>query len=133
MNTVTLTGYLGANREIRETRERSYTARRYDSMTDELVDHEVTVPSRDYIRFSLATHCRVNGSWQTLWHRVICWNAERVANRCVRILRKGDKVRVTGYVEEYRYTDRNGESRTARHLILSKLQLLKAKPARELP
>ncbi len=133
MSTITLTGYLGGDREIRETRERSYTARRYESLTDELVEHEVTVPSRDYIRFSLATHRKVNGSWQTLWHRVICWNAGRVANRPVRLLRKGDRVRVTGRLEEYSYTATNGEQRTARHLILDKLQILRIKPAYELP
>jgi single-stranded DNA-binding protein len=133
MSVLTLTGYLGADREIRSTRERSYTATRYESLIDEKIDYEVTVPSRDYIRFSLATHQRVHGTWQTVWHRVLCWNADRTANAAARLLRKGDKVRLTGYIEEYSYTDRDGNPRTARHLILQNLEILKIKSAREIP
>jgi len=133
MNPVTLTGYLGADREIRTTSERTYTARRYNPVAECKDEYEITVPSRDYIRLSLATHRRVGREWKTEWHRVICWNAEKLSNFSVRILRKGDHVRVTGRLEEYRYEGRDGQERVARHLVLQKLEILRTKGAVELP
>lgn len=133
MNPVTLTGYLGADREIRSTTERTYTARYRNPVAECTDEYEVTVPGRDYIRFSLATHRRVGRQWKTEWHRVLCWNADKLSNFAVRILRKGDHVRVTGRYDEYRYVGTGGQERVARHLVLHKLEILRTKVGVELP
>lgn len=109
---ITLTGYLGQDRSIRETPGRTYTRHLPPTVLQfelggvtspdeplwesfENSAYEVTTPSREYAVLSLATHSWKNGERQTRWHRVYAWNLDRHEFMNVRMCRKGDKVRVT--------------------------------------
>ena len=140
--TITLTGFLGKDREIRETRERTYTRRepatrlefhcggalRYEDVLPNRGDHEVTVPSRQYALLSLATH-RWQGSEQTTtWHRIVAWNLDRLERMPVRLCRKGDRVRITGRPTSFTTAD----GRTIEQIELESLQILRSR-APEVP
>ena len=56
--TRTLIGFLGKDREIRITRERTYTKTVHNKVIDGDEEIEVHVPSRSYMKLSLATHER---------------------------------------------------------------------------
>ncbi len=112
-DTLTLTGYLGKAPEIRETQERTYTRQtpaqslifehrgvrtpqRADDIAEEPAEYDVTVPSRTYAVFSIATHSWYGEQRITTWHRVVVWNVDRLEHLGVRIARKGSRVEVTG-------------------------------------
>ena len=135
---VTLTGYLGRDPEIRQTREKIFT--RYqapqpclfeyagrtiaDAATDllkEPVPVEAHYHCRDYAVLSLASH-----RWQgrrriTNWHRVIVWNVDRLEHLGVRIARKGSRVEITG--RKTTFTARDG--RQLQQIELSRLRILR--------
>ena len=137
---VTLTGYLGQNREIRATQERTCTA--FVPTTFELhhaakIEHdeidylevgEHTIPSREYALLSLATHRWQDGAQITTWHRIIAWNLDRHEHLAVRLCRKGDRVRITGRPSTF--TTRDG--RRIDQLVLDNLEILRGK-APEIP
>ena len=56
--TCTLIGFLGKDREIRFTRERTYTRTVHNEVIDGEEEIEVHAPSRTYMKLSLATHER---------------------------------------------------------------------------
>ena len=144
MNTtaVTLTGFLGQNREIRETKERTYTRRepatrlefhragelQYEDVLENEGEHDVTVGSREYALLSLATHRWQDGSQITSWHRIIAWNLDRHEHLPVRLCRKGDRVRITGRPTTFT----TGDGRTIEQIELDRLEILRNK-APELP
>ena len=121
-DTVTLTGYLGKDPEIRDTRERTITLRErpatlifehngaqvpdrtYD-LCEEPAEYDVTPPTREYAVFSLAVHRWQGGRRKTTWHRVIVWNVDRMEYRGLRIARKGSKVEVSGHPTSYTFWD----------------------------
>ena len=112
-DTITLTGYLGKDPEIRETKERTFTrqshveslifehrgARTPDRPCDiceEPAEYDVTIPAREFAVLSLAVHTWIGRKQITDWYRVVMWNLERVGPGGVRIARKGSKVEITG-------------------------------------
>ena len=137
---VTLTGYLGQNRQIRETKERTYTAFVPTTFefhhADEIHHDEVafldlgdfTVPSREYALLSLATHRWQAGEQTTTWHRIVVWNLDRHEHLPVRLSRKGDRVRITG--RPTTFTTRDG--RKIEQIELDRLEILRNK-APEIP
>lgn len=133
MTLITLTGHLGCDREIRTTRERTYTARYYDSITEEWKESERTPPTREYALLRLATKEQRNGSRQTRWHRVICWNVQRLMATGIQLARRGDKVKVTGHEEIFRFKDADGNWRQIKQLILDSFELVQPKVRVEVP
>ena len=141
MSTITLTGYLGADPDIRETEERNYTeplpptrleyhrggVMQYDEVFEEAGEYDVTVPSREYAVFALAEHASENGQRRTKWHRVIAWNVDRREHFTVRLARRGDQVRLTG--RRTSFVARKGESKGKRieQIELDRLELLRTK------
>ncbi len=121
-DTLTLTGYLGKDPEIRETQERTYTRQtlppllifehaglrlpdRADDIAEEPAEYDVTVPSRAFAVLSLATHSWVGSERITTWHRLVVWNVDRLEHLGVRIARKGSKVEISGRLTSFETRD----------------------------
>jgi single-stranded DNA-binding protein len=133
MTTVTLEGFLGRDRQILDTRERTYTKTWYDTLVEQEVEAEVVIPSQRYARLSLATHERQDGKPITRWHRLIAWHVDRTEFQNVRLARKGDRVRVTGRVESFRTTTPQGETRVVPQVVVDSFHLVKIKARCEYP
>ena len=133
MTLITIIGHLGRDREIRTTRQRTYTARYYDSVAEQWTESEVTPPTREYALLSLAADERKSGRRETKWHRVICWNTERTRATGVQLARRGDKVQITGYQETFRWKDAEGQMREIKQLILDSFELLQPKVRCQVP
>lgn len=78
-------------------------------------------------RFSLATSERwqdKNGEWQehTDWHNVVCWRD--LADRAQQRVRKGLLLYVEGKVSYRKYTDRDGNERTATDIVAATFRAL---------
>jgi hypothetical protein len=116
-----LTGFLGKDREIRTTRERTYTKTVRNDVIDGEEEIEVFVPSRSYLKLSLATHIPSSqGGFVTRWHDLIYWHPTPDAF----LARKGDKIRALGYVETYELTTEQGETRTGVHFVVQSIRFL---------
>jgi single-stranded DNA-binding protein len=137
---VTLTGYLGQDRQIRQTQERTYerwVPTTFDLHLEDKVERddvvlwdrgEHTVPSREYALLSLATHRFQDGAQVTTWHRIVAWNPDRHEHLPVRLCRKGDRVRITGRPSTFKTAD----GRTIDQIELDRLEILRGK-APEVP
>ncbi len=138
--TVTLIGYLGKDPEIRDTEERTFTqktlgqqlifehrgARTLDrdcDIAEAAPEYDVTVPSREYAVFSLATHGWEGKKRITTWHRVVVWNADRLEFLGLRIARKGSRVEVTGPRKSFETRDGG----TIKQIEASSVRLLQLK------
>ncbi len=121
--TSSLIGFLGKDREIRTTRERTYTRTVHNKVIDGDEEIEVHTPSRTYMKLSLATHERSASGTVTRWHDVIIWNPSREAS----LARKGDQIQVTGRREEYEFQTAEGETRTGVHFVVESLRFLRRK------
>ena len=139
---IVLTGYLGQDPSLRQTKERPYTQRQaptrlriqlpgatYEETLLEIVETDGTVPSRDYAVLSLATHGHQDDEPDTTWHRLICWNADRMEHAAVRHARRGDQVRVTGRPSSF--TTRDG--RKIDQIEIDRLEILRMTRAPEIP
>jgi single-stranded DNA-binding protein len=126
---VTLTGYLGKDREDRQTKERTRIATYTNEIAEMTEEYEVTVRPRDYLVLSLATHR--NG--QTTWNRLIVWSPERTGLSHVRLGRKGDLVKVTGRPESFRYTAADGTQREVSQIVVVSYKPLRIKIRHEAP
>jgi single-stranded DNA-binding protein len=133
MTTSTLEGFLGKDRRILGTRERTYTAMRYNDLAGREVETEITVPSRDFARLSLATHRWKSGRQETRWHQLVVWNVDEPRWQNLRLARKGDRVRVTGRLERRRFTGADGEPREVEQFVVESFSLVRIKPRREFP
>jgi len=137
---VTLTGYLGQDRQIRQTQERTYERwmpTTFDLHLEDKVQRddvvlwdrgEHTVPAREYALLSLATHRFQDGAQVTTWHRIVAWNLDRHEHLPVRLCRKGDRVRITGRPSTFTTAD----GRTIDQIELDRLEILRGK-APEVP
>jgi single-stranded DNA-binding protein len=97
---VTLTGFLGSDREIRWTPERTEVRIRKHKIAQVKEAYEVTIPARPYAVLSMATQKREGSQWKTTWHRLVVWNVYRTMEHFAALLgRKGDRITVTGYRE----------------------------------
>ena len=139
-DTITLTGYLGKDPEIRETQERTFTRQshvetlifehhgvrtpdRPCDICEEPAEYDVTVPPREYAVFSIATHDWVGRERITTWHRGIIWNLERMGFGGVRIARKGSKVEITGRPTTFETRD----GRTLEQIEVTNFRILQLK------
>ena len=121
--TTTLIGFLGKDRETRVTRERTYTKTVHNKVIDGEEEIEVFVPSRTYMKLSLATHERSASGPVTRWHDLIVWSPSPEAS----LARKGDQIQVTGRREEYEFETAEGETRTGLHFVVQSFQILRRK------
>lgn len=139
-DTITLTGYLGKDPEIRETEERTCTRQtparalifehagarvpdRVDDIAEEPAEYDVTIPSREFAVLSLATHAWVGRDRITTWHRIVVWNVDRLEHLGVRIARKGSKVEITGRRTSFETRD----GRTLEQIELTCFRILRLK------
>ncbi|HEX4305980.1 MAG TPA: hypothetical protein VHZ54_08100, partial [Solirubrobacterales bacterium] len=106
----TLTGYLGKDRELRSTKERTFMTTVYNEVAEMEESYEVTTQPREYLIFSLAAHDRS----KTVWHRLILWAPWERGFRNALMGRKGDRVTVTGYFETFEFQGPDGETRSIR-------------------
>lgn len=111
-DTITLTGYLGRDRTIRDTRPRTRTVMIYDPAFHTEVPRTFTRTS-EYAVLSLATH----EGRETTWHRLIAFDLDTFSS--LRLARKGDRVRVTGRRETFRGIDQ---------VVVESFELLRIKP-----
>lgn len=127
-NLITLTGFLGSDREIRFTQGRTRTATRYNEIAEMEEEYEVTTSGREYAVLSLATQQLVAGQWKTVWLRLIVWNlGQGMQWWNVRLARKGDRVRVTGRLETSRFTGDDGAERELTQVVVETYQCLRPK------
>ncbi len=139
-DTITLTGYLGKNPEIRDTAERTITLRerhqtsvfeyagtcspdRPQDITEEPAEYEYTLTPRDNAVLSLAPHRWEGKERITTWHRVVVWNVDRMEHIGVRIARKGSRVEITGRRTSFIAQD----GRTVEQIEASHLRILQLK------
>lgn len=101
VNKAVLIGRLGADPEVRYTREGKAVA-----------------------NFSLATQRGRDAP--THWHRVVAWG-ER-AEFCERNLAKGRQVYVEGEITYRQWDDRDGERRTSTEIVAWSIEALDARP-----
>lgn len=118
---LTLTGYLGRDPELRDTRSRTVTRtetrqrqfvydhagrRTYDDfdIVEDHVEYDLTYPPRTFAVLSLATHIWDRGQRSTTWHRIIAWSADR-QHFGIRRLAKGDRVEITGRKTSFEAAD----------------------------
>lgn len=104
INKVTLIGNLGGDPEIRH------------------LDNGTAVG-----RFSLATNENYkdkDGNWQKLteWHNVVVWRD--LAERAEKLLKKGMLVYVEGKISYRKYTDKDGQERSATDIVANSYRLL---------
>mgnify|MGYP001012308434 CR=1 FL=1 len=85
-------------------------------------------------RFSLATsdpYKDKDGNWQdrTDWHNVVLWRDQ--AERASKILKKGELCFVEGKVSYRKYTDKDGQERTATDIVANTFRRLDKREAQE--
>jgi single-stranded DNA-binding protein len=138
MNTsVTLTGYLGKDRENKTTATRTQirTFTWHNPVIDgpEEREVEITRGGRDYLLLNLATHQGTGAKRSTVWHTLVVWHPEQSNVSGARLARKGDLITVTGRPETYRYTDANGEERALHRFVVETFRFKSLKPRQEVP
>ncbi|HET9208743.1 MAG TPA: hypothetical protein VFR03_00005 [Thermoanaerobaculia bacterium] len=121
--TFSLYGHLGADPEPRSLSAKSGTWRYYDPIVDEMVEKDYELPERNFLTFSLATGGY--GDKPLRWHYCVDW--EGLGFR----LKKGDKVKLTGYFENRSY-QKDGETKTLRQFVVVGVELLKLKVREEI-
>tara|TARA_R100000005_G_C4938813_1_gene164343 strand:+ start:23 stop:424 length:402 start_codon:yes stop_codon:yes gene_type:complete len=101
MNTVIITGNLGANPDVRQTGSGLAVA-----------------------NLSVATNERVKqgGEWvdHTEWHRVTVFGGQ--AETCQKFLVKGSKVGVQGKLRTRKFTDKNGQERWSTEILADRVE-----------
>jgi single-stranded DNA-binding protein len=115
-STTTLVGFLGKNPIELFTPEWTKIVEVPDPILDgDLVEKEVTVRARPYLKLSVATH----EGQQTRWHDCIVWNPEhRTGVQNAYLARKGDMVKVSGQFESYTVKSKDGKVITLRHFVV---------------
>ncbi len=120
--TLSLYGNLGGDPEPHSVLAKSGTRKFYDPIIDDVVEREYQLPERNFLTFSLATGGY--GDKPLRWHYCVDW--EGLAFR----LRKGDRVKLTGYFEKRTY-EKDGEKKTVRQFVVVNLEPLKLKVREE--
>lgn len=80
-------------------------------------------------KFTLAVTRRygksASGERETDWFNIVAWN--QLAETCNNYLKKGQKVYVEGRLEQRKYTDKDGNPRTAIDVIINEMEMLTPK------
>jgi single-stranded DNA-binding protein len=116
-------GYLGQDPQIRHTRVRTVTTRRYNRVSETVETREFETRPRPYILLSLATHAQPGGP--PTWHRLVVWNGDLLCHRNIRFLGKGDKIKVRARPETYRFEIAPGQHKLLHQLVVDRIRTLK--------
>jgi single-stranded DNA-binding protein len=120
-DTFSLYGNLGGDPEPHTILAKTGTRRYYDPIIDDMVEREFDLPERNFLTFSLATGGY--GDKPIRWHYCVDWEGDAFR------LRKGDRVKLTGYFQNRSY-QKDGATKTVRQFVVVGIELLKLK-ARE--
>jgi single-stranded DNA-binding protein len=116
--TFSLYGNLGGDPEPRTIPAKSGTAMVYDPILDDVVEREYEFSERNFLTLSIAT-----GGYGDLPLRwIYCVDWEGLAFR----LRKGDRVKLTGYFETRTYK-KDGDTKTMRQFVVVGVEPIKLK------
>ena len=130
---ITIEGFLGKDRELRETPDRTCLGSRWNEVAEMNEPYEFTVRGREFIRLSLAEKVVTPRGTETRWHSLVAWDLHRQSVAGIRLARKGDRVRITGRREKYGFTTPNGEYRENVQVVIESFQFLKHKIRHEAP
>jgi len=104
INKVTLMGNLGADPELRITREKGTAV----------------------CNFQVATTTHFGQKEETVWHRVVVFG--KLAESCKQYLSKGRPVYLEGRLTTNKWTDKDGVTRYNQQVIVENLRFLGSKP-----
>jgi len=96
MNHITISGNLGADPELRYTKN-----------------------GRPLTTLSVATTRKVKDENETVWHHVECW--AELAENCAATLVKGTRVIVIGRMDKQEFTTTSGEQRTKTLIVANEV------------
>lgn len=93
---------------------------------------QITADGTPVTRFTLAVNRNTKTSTgerkeETEWFNIVAWR--QLAETCDRYLQKGMKVYIEGRLTQRKYTDREGNQRTAVDVIASEMEMLTPKSA----
>jgi single-strand DNA-binding protein len=92
-------------------------------------DMSYTTNGTAVTKFSLAVTRRAKanstGERETDWFNIVAW--QQLAEICNNYLKKGQKVYVEGRLDQRRYTDKEGVSRTAIDVVITDMEMLTPK------
>jgi hypothetical protein len=112
----TITGNLGADPRPRSLPAQTLIWTDYDPIIDEPVETIFEKPGLSFLTFPLAAGGY--GDLPTQWHNCIDWEGRAVH------VRKGDRIRATGYRETRRYK-KDGEEKTYVQFVITELEIQK--------
>jgi len=126
----TLTGWLGRDREVRYTQERTFEQEFHNELVEMDEVREVTISPREFLVLSLGVG---KVGQRKKWHRLVIWSPEQQGLDYVHLARKGDLVRITGRRETFRFTAKDGKKIVIRQIVVKTFKVLKLKVRQELP
>jgi single-strand DNA-binding protein len=92
-------------------------------------DMSYTTNGTAVTKFSLAVSRRAKansaGERETDWFNIVAW--QQLAETCNNYLKKGQKIYVEGRLEQRRYTDKEGVSRTSIDVVINDMEMLTPK------
>jgi single-strand DNA-binding protein len=104
INKVTLMGNLGADPELRHTKDKGLPV----------------------CNFQIATTTHAGQKEETVWHRVVVFG--KLAESCQKYLSKGRPVYLEGRISTNKWTDKDGVTRYNQQVIVENLRFLGSKP-----
>ena len=118
---ITLYGNVGGDPETRTIPGKTVTKSYYDPIVDEVLEREYTTTDREVRTFSIAVSKKdPEGQEIVRWIRCEDWEQHS------RLVAKGDRVKVRGNYRERTY-EKDGETKTARELVVKSLQIERRK------
>jgi single-stranded DNA-binding protein len=118
---ITLYGNVGADPETRTIPGKPITKAIYDEMIDEVVEREFTTSDRELRTFSIAVELpNTHDEKSTRWIHCADWKDLSP------LVRKGDRVKVTGRFSERSY-EKDGVTKIWREFILETLSIVRHK------
>jgi hypothetical protein len=118
---VTISGFIGAEPEMKTLPASSYSKHVFDPVADMVVLKEIEMPEKDFLPFSVAVP--VPGSTAPRWIDCVDWSAPTN-------LHSGDLVTLTGYFKERASTS---TGKTYRQFIVKTGRIDRAKQRSEEP
>ena len=119
---VTIYGNLGGDPKTRTTPAASGTYDHYDPIINDTVERTWHRPERDFLTFSIAVQTKEMTEPQ--WLSCVDWDS------ACKLYRKGDRLRLTGYLEERAY-EKDGETKTYKQFVVKTAKLERAKVREE--